>query len=319
MKALPVALLFLFSSSTFAQVNCTTYLGGVTSCSGPNGYQSESRQGLNGQSSFYDSYGNSGTVTRTLNGGVNVSPSQIGGRVPGGAAPRVSSDGRYLGFATGETLTASPNMGVVDSSELPVVDLSKLPKTPEEYRLAMLWMKAVEARDFDKAIELKQLLWKEQFKNATTAGRVHMFNEERAAKRLSMMRSLDVVEQRIKWENRPARLALFHKFKEKTLILFEEQEAMKDKAFQEAVKEWKDEDEGNARFAKLEADMAALKAADLDPLEYQKKQDELLKQWGKTEGEQKQRKSATVDAEIEHMLVEQKAQRKITNKKVSVR
>jgi len=77
-----VALSLLLPSLSFAQANCTTYLGGVTSCTGAGGYQYESRQHLNGQSSFYDNQGNSGTVTRTLNGGVNVSPTTVGKTAP---------------------------------------------------------------------------------------------------------------------------------------------------------------------------------------------------------------------------------------------
>ena len=75
-------LLALLASPTFAQVNCTQHLGGVTSCSGPSGYQYESREHLNGQSSYYDNRGNAGSVTHTLNGGVNVSPTQVGSAPP---------------------------------------------------------------------------------------------------------------------------------------------------------------------------------------------------------------------------------------------
>jgi hypothetical protein len=82
MKTLLLITLSLFSSVSFAQVNCNSYLGGVTSCTGPNGYQSESRQHLNGQSSYYDSLGNSGTVTKTLNGGVNSVPLTRGRAAP---------------------------------------------------------------------------------------------------------------------------------------------------------------------------------------------------------------------------------------------
>ena len=77
-----VPLSFFAASLTFAQVNCTQHLGGVTSCSGPSGYQYESREHLNGQSSYYDNRGNAGSVTHTLNGGVNVSPTQVGSAPP---------------------------------------------------------------------------------------------------------------------------------------------------------------------------------------------------------------------------------------------
>ena len=75
-------LALLAAPSTFAQVNCTQHLGGVTSCSGPSGYQYESREHLNGQSSYYDSAGNVGSVTHTLNGGLTVSPTQVGSTPP---------------------------------------------------------------------------------------------------------------------------------------------------------------------------------------------------------------------------------------------
>lgn len=83
----------LLSPMAFAQTNCTTYLGGVTSCDGPGGYHLESRQGLNGQSSYYDNGGSSGTVTQTLNGGVNVSPAQVGRGGPSAIVPLVTRNG----------------------------------------------------------------------------------------------------------------------------------------------------------------------------------------------------------------------------------
>ena len=85
MKTLLLGVLYpslFFASLAFAQTNCITYLGGVTSCDGPGGYHLESRQGLNGQSSYYDNRGSSGTVTQTLNGGVNVSPTTVGRGIP---------------------------------------------------------------------------------------------------------------------------------------------------------------------------------------------------------------------------------------------
>ncbi len=177
----------------------------------------------------------------------------------------------------------------------------------------------VEEKNFVKADELKQLLWQEQFKNATTDGRVHMFNEERAEKRLEMMQSLDRLEKRIRWENRPATLTQFHKFKEMALKSYEENEAKIDKAFKEQLLIWKDEDESNARFARLEADMAALKASEQDPVEYQKKEDELLEQWGKAEDKQKQRITAALEKQLDRLVAEEAIQRKVKNKKATVR
>jgi hypothetical protein len=193
-----------------------------------------------------------------------------------GATPGVSSAGRSVGFATGGALIASPNPVVMDDTEQPVLDQSKLPKTPEEYRLSILWMKAVEAKDFDKASELKKLLWQEQFSNATADGKVRMFDELKAENRLAMMRSLDVVEKRIRWENRPAKLAAFHKFKEKALTSYEKIEAEDDEIFKERLQEWKEEKEGNDRLAKFEADLTSLGFLQLDAVEYKKKEDDWL-------------------------------------------
>ena len=72
------ASLLLFSSVSFAQTNCTTYLGGEITCSGPSGYQAQGRQHLNGQTSYYDNRGNQGTVTNTLNGGTRIDPTVVG-------------------------------------------------------------------------------------------------------------------------------------------------------------------------------------------------------------------------------------------------
>ena len=77
-----VPLSFLFSSLSFAQTNCTKHLGGEVTCSGPGGYSVEAREHLNGQTSYYDSRGNVGTVTHTINGGVNVSPTVVGSAPP---------------------------------------------------------------------------------------------------------------------------------------------------------------------------------------------------------------------------------------------
>lgn len=54
--------------------------------------------------------------------------------------------------------------------------------------------------------------------------------------------------------------------------------------------------------------MAALKVSELDPVEYQQKEDKLLEQRGKAEDEQKRRKSATIDAEIGRMVGAENAQ-----------
>ncbi|PTR15080.1 hypothetical protein C8R31_104107 [Nitrosospira sp. Nsp2] len=66
MKSLSLFLLlslsFLPSAPLSAQVNCTTYFGGETSCNGPRGYHAEGRQYFGGVESWYDNRGNTSTV-----------------------------------------------------------------------------------------------------------------------------------------------------------------------------------------------------------------------------------------------------------------
>lgn len=50
----------------------------------------EGREHLNGQTSFYDSKGNQGMVTRTLNGGIDVSPTVVGRGGPPSVAPLIT-------------------------------------------------------------------------------------------------------------------------------------------------------------------------------------------------------------------------------------
>ena len=66
MKTLSLFLLlslsFLPSAPLSAQVNCTTYFGGETSCNGPRGYHAEGRQYFGGVESWHDNRGNIATV-----------------------------------------------------------------------------------------------------------------------------------------------------------------------------------------------------------------------------------------------------------------
>lgn len=66
MKTLSLFLLlslsFLASAPLSAQVNCTTYSGGETSCDGPRGYHAEGRQYFGGVESWYDNRGNTANV-----------------------------------------------------------------------------------------------------------------------------------------------------------------------------------------------------------------------------------------------------------------
>ena len=168
---------------------------------------------------------------------------------------------------------SEPSSGLIVYTTEAIPDYSGLPKTPEEYRLSILWMKAVGEKDFEQAQELKQLLWQEQFANANATGKVRMFNQERAERRQEMMGVFDRAEKRIRWENRPAKLATFHKLKERALVSYDIREAEAEQVFYEGLQEWKEEKEGNDRLAKFEADLASLKVLQLDASEYQKRED----------------------------------------------
>lgn len=140
-----VPLSFLLPSLTFAQVNCTSYLGGVTSCTGAGGYQYESRQHLNGQSSFYDNQGSSGTVTRTLNGGANVSPTQIGRSVTPGGVP--------IGHPTSNINVGSRhNEYYVAPVAEQIAPQGKLPATYEELHKELVRIKAWQAKELARKL-----------------------------------------------------------------------------------------------------------------------------------------------------------------------
>lgn len=103
MKTLPLLFLlplsFLsFSSLSFAQTNCTKYIGGVISCTGPGGYRVEAREGINGQTSYYDSNGNVGTVNQHPNGGVSITPTHVGSSYPPGTSSLGTVGERSIGY-----------------------------------------------------------------------------------------------------------------------------------------------------------------------------------------------------------------------------
>lgn len=75
-------LITVASPSVLAQTNCTRYIGGEITCTGHGGYQVEAREHINGQTSYYDNRGNVGTVNQHPNGGVSVTPTQIGRSAP---------------------------------------------------------------------------------------------------------------------------------------------------------------------------------------------------------------------------------------------
>lgn len=333
MKFLPLRILssllclasMLFSSVSFAQTNCTKHLGGEITCTGPGGYQAEGRQHLGGTESWYDNKGNSATVRHDPFGGTSIDTTRTdsGSRAPVFIPPSLPT--RSGTEAPKELVertlkaTSVPRPTEEYDYPQPVPDKSKLPKTPEEYRLSFLRTKAIEQKDFEKAEELRRLLWQEQFSNADAAGKVRMFNKERAEQRLEMMETFDRAEKRIRWENRPAKLATFHKFKERALISYDKHEAEADRVFYERLQEWKEEKEGNDRLAKFEADLASLRLLQLDASEYQKREDELSEQWGKAEDEQKQRITAALNARLDRLIAEEAIQRKVKNKKVTAK
>ena len=326
MKTLSLLLIpfaFLSPSLAVSQVNCTTYLGGEVTCMGPGGYQAQGRQHLGGVESWYDNRGATATVRHGTFGSTSIDTTSPSSAILINARPGPllsPTKGAQTSEALRESMpSASDTYGNTDGHTASVPDKGSLPKTPEEYRLSILWMKAVQEKNFEKAEELKQLLWQEQFSHANAAGKVRMFNQERAERRQEMMDVFDRAEKRIRWENRPAKLATFHKFKERALTSYDKREAEADQVFYEKLQEWKEEKESNDRLAKFEADLVSLRALELDPVEYQKKEDELLEQWGKAEDEQKQRTTAVLNARLDRLIAEEAIQRKGKNKKVIAR
>jgi hypothetical protein len=79
MKTLFLLIGALFVAPAFAQMTCTTYLGGVTDCWGTGGYNAEYRQHLGGTTSYYDNRGNSGNVQQ-YSGGITTVVGDPGSR-----------------------------------------------------------------------------------------------------------------------------------------------------------------------------------------------------------------------------------------------
>lgn len=78
----PLTLAFLLTNSV-AQADCTTYMGGLTECNGPGGYQSIQRDYTGDVSESYDNRGNTATIRRDGLGHSYVN-------VPTGVAPSVT-------------------------------------------------------------------------------------------------------------------------------------------------------------------------------------------------------------------------------------
>lgn len=81
--------------TTVAQADCTTYLGGLTECSGPRGYQSTQRDYIGGVSESWDNRGNKATIRHHTGGETIVV-------APTGVAPSVSPTPLYGGHSRGE-------------------------------------------------------------------------------------------------------------------------------------------------------------------------------------------------------------------------
>jgi hypothetical protein len=128
---LPIS--FLISSPAFPQVNCTTYLGGVTSCTGAGGYQAEGRQYLGGVESWYDNKGGTATVRHGAFGTttIDVAP----GRAPLGiGVPPQSSTTLGVG--------SRHNEYYVPPSVEQAAEYGKLPETQSEFQNEWLIIQA---------------------------------------------------------------------------------------------------------------------------------------------------------------------------------
>jgi hypothetical protein len=100
MKTLSLFLLFslsfLASAPLSAQVNCTTYSGGETSCDGPRGYHAEGRQYFGGVESWYDNRGNTATVRHHPFGVTSIDATRppISTYAPSTVIPQAASSSR---------------------------------------------------------------------------------------------------------------------------------------------------------------------------------------------------------------------------------
>src|SRR5690348_8217472 len=105
--------LFLTSAPLSAQINCTSYLDGETSCYGTRGYHAEGRQYLGGVESWYDNGGNTTTVRHYPLGGTSIDTSRppISAYIPAIVIPQAASSNRSFNELNGSvkgTLQASP-------------------------------------------------------------------------------------------------------------------------------------------------------------------------------------------------------------------
>jgi hypothetical protein len=108
----------------------------------------------------------------------------------------------------------TPEAGYVYGYPQPIPDKSKLPKTPEEYRLTFLLIKAVKEKDFERSDALERLIWEERFANSSASEKTEMLSKARAEETLEAEAAMDRLEKRIRAGGNLAELASFIKFKE---------------------------------------------------------------------------------------------------------
>jgi hypothetical protein len=82
-RVVTLSVTLLLLTSPLAQADCRTYLGGLTECSGPRGYQSAQRDYQGGVSDSWDNRGNRATIRHHTGGETSVV-------APTGVAPSVS-------------------------------------------------------------------------------------------------------------------------------------------------------------------------------------------------------------------------------------
>ncbi len=311
MKTLSLFLLlplsFLPSAPLSAQVNCIIYFGGETSCDGPRGYHAEGRQFVGGIASWYDNRGNTATVHSYPLGVTSIDAT---GPAIGPYGPTFPSsvpfrswvkDARDADKEATLLSPVAPPPASYDYSALPP-DRSKLPRTPEEYTLSFLRMKAIEEKDFEKADELEQLLFAEQFKNASPAGRVHIFKKAKEERLTEHSASSDRLEKRFRTEYKGSSSEAdkrIRKFKEMSWKAFRDQETKFDELLEELVRRQK----VAAREASLKAELQSLQtliASGASEAEVEKKTEELAAKW-KAEDE---REMAILDERLNRLIDE---------------
>jgi hypothetical protein len=245
--------------------------------------------------SWYDNRGNTATVRHYPFGVTSIDTSRppISAYIPAIVIPQAASSPRGFNEVNESLKTTirpspAPQAERVHDYSQSIPDKSKLPKTPEEYRLDFLRMKAIEEKDFEKADELGQLLFAEQFKNASPAGRVHMLKKAKEERFIEHFASWDRLEKRFRMEYKGSSSEAdkrIRKFREMSWKAFKTQEAK----FEELHEELLRREKATAREASLKAELQSLQtliASGASEAEIEKKTEELALKW-KAEDEEK--------------------------------